>query len=328
MNPKDLFNFPSDIDLPLDFEESSGKVKLSLNGVSSDWIDGDDLFLKRIRYENLNPERIEEHLSYEIRMKNRLDEGKSLLKREKYKKAIECFDDVIYYDEGYGEAVMNKSHALYGQRHFVKALRHYRKAVKAGCIQDNIYYKLLLDESRKERDSFPKIKLNIYAGDECFSKGDYAGAVTCYDKALDDSSKFREKILSKLLNKKATALFRLGEFSQSLDIFEESLKVKENDCAYFGKGYSLYRLSMENPKSQACESCLDRIYVDAIRDCLKKAIKISKRQLIIKADILFELHCREALMYYEEFLKNHFKEDNDYLKAVSAIELLKCAIHP
>lgn len=324
MNAKELLNFPLDVDSALTCEVINDKVKFTCRDVASNWISVGDEFIKRIQYVNLNEDKLDEHLACEIRVKNRLDEGNVYLKNERYPKAIACFDEVLYYDPVYGQALMNKSHALCGQRHYVKALRYYKKALDAGISDEPDYYKLLLDRSREERDSFPKIKLNIYAGDEHFTRGDYASALESYNRALEDSSAFKEKILFKLLNKKATVLFYLGEFRNALECFEDSLKVRDNDYANFGKGYSLYRLSMENPKNQACESCLERIYVDQIRDSFKKAVKINKKQLLIKADIMYDLGCAEdAFEYYDEFLKVHFIQDNDYIKASEGLEILR-----
>ena len=118
-------------------------------------------------------------------IENLFDEGTNFLKSEKFAKAIECFDEVIFYDENYGMALINKSHALFGQKHFVKALRYYRRAVKADeNLKDVEYHKLLLANSNAERDNFPKIKLYIYAGDEHFAKGEYEKALESYKKAL------------------------------------------------------------------------------------------------------------------------------------------------
>ena len=324
MNAKELLNIASDVDLAMTCDVVDGKVKFTCRDLSSNWIDIDDEFIKRIQYVNLNKDKLEQHLECEIRFKNRLDEGNLFLKKEKYSKAISCFDDVLYYDSKYVEALISKSHALFGQRHYVKALRYYRKAGESGSFTDSDYYKMLLDKSREERDGFPRIKLNIYAGDEYFTKGDYSRALESYNSALQDSSKFKEKILFKLLNKKATALFLLGEFKQSLECFKKSIEVTDNDYAHFGMGYCLYKMSMDDPKNRVCESCLDGIYVEKIRNSFKKAVKINKKQLLIKADIMYDLGCLdEALNYYEEFLNVHFIEDNDYIKASEGLKLSK-----
>ena len=117
---------------------------------------------------------------------------------------------MLFYDPEYGEALSNKSYALYGQNHFVKSLRYYKRAVEADESLKNMeYHKLLLGKSNEERQHFPKLKLNIYAGDEHFASGEYQKAVDSYNRALMNPSKFKDKILSKLLNKKATTLFFL-----------------------------------------------------------------------------------------------------------------------
>ena len=168
----------------------------------------------------------------EIEIKNILDEGKKYLGSEKYSKAIECFDEAIFYDKNYAEALLFKSHALFGQNHFIKSLRFYKKTLKANAyLKDIEYHKLLLAKSSEERDNFPKIKRHIYNGDEHFARGDFKRAVVSYDKALANPSKFNSKILYKLLNKKGTALFKLKRFDESFECFNESLKVRPSDYA-------------------------------------------------------------------------------------------------
>ena len=72
---------------------------------------------------------------------------------------------------------------------------------------------------------FPKIKQNIYTGDELFTKGEYEKAVSYYDRALNDPSKFRDKISSKLLNKKATALIKLEKYEDALKTIRHAAEV-------------------------------------------------------------------------------------------------------
>ena len=319
MNTEKLLNFPSTYS-HISCKRDNDKVKLNCQNISTGWIDTDDMFFKRIQYVNLNHDRLTEHLIYEIRMKNILDEGINYLEHEKYEKAIECFDKVIYYDSDYSEALINKSYGLYAQKHYVKALRYYKKAVKSGFVQDEKYHRKLLDNSENEINSFSQLKANIYRGDEYFAEADYENALNSYSKALATPSKFKQKILYKLLNKKATALFYLGEFINAVKCFDESLKNHDNDYANFAKAYTLYKLSQANVKNQVCESCLDRIYVKNIMGCLKKAVKINKKQLLIKADISYALGCiDDAVKYYTEFLDCHFIRDFDYMKASEAL---------
>lgn len=139
-----------------------GKVKLSINDVSTNWLSEDDSFLKRLGNLKANPVFLDEHLALEIEMKNILDSGFS---QTKPARAIELFDKVIYYDENYAEALIGKSYALREEKHFVKSLRYYKKAVRADeSLKDSEYYRMLLGEANRERDSFSKLKLNIYAG--------------------------------------------------------------------------------------------------------------------------------------------------------------------
>ena len=84
-------------------------------------------------------------------------------------------------------------------------------------------------------------------------------------------------------------------------MFKESVSVKPNDYAYFYLG----------------------IYFDI--DCLKMALKITKRQLLLKACRLHEAEENAlALECLNIFLDNHFKVDDDYRYALNLkLEVLK-----
>ena len=168
----------------LTIRKSDGKVKLSIANVSTNWLGEYDMFFDRLENINLNPVFLDEHLAFEIKVKNILDEA---ISNPKPSKAIELLDRVIYYDENYAEALINKSYALRQQKHFVKALRYYKKAVKSDrAFEDVGYFKKLLSEANAERDDFPKLKRNIYAGDEYFSNwGLSSQPVGLVDRAFD-----------------------------------------------------------------------------------------------------------------------------------------------
>ena len=294
----------------LQIDEKNDLVKLAVGDVSTNWISRDDPFIERIADDNLNRFFKIRHLVCEINIKNILDEGIRLLKLERYSKAIECFDKVLYYDEKYGEALISKSRALFGQGHFVKSLRFYKKAIGAGYPKDIEYYKLLLKKSGEERDGFPKIKQNIYAGDEAVAKGEFELALEFYEKALMNPSKFKKKILYKLFNKKALILTKLKRFDEALASFDASLKAHENDIAYFGRGL--------------CKHCIG---LDGICD-LKQAVSIDKKYLLKKALIFNELGLYgDALDSLNEFLDIHFVIDSAFISAIegkaTALENLK-----
>ena len=287
----EILNLPPQVAI----SESGDLIRIELGDLRTNWISADDPFIERIRPDRLNRYFLCRHLAREIEMKNVLDNGADLLDLKSYAKAISQLDRVIYYDGGYSEALILKSHALYHQGHFVKALRFYKKS----HVEDRDYYRLLLEKSSKERDSFPKIKKNIYAGDEAASKGDYERAIEFYDRALENPSKFKKKILFKLLNKKASCLIKLERFDEALASFDVSLRVHENDFAHFGKAYSQYRLGID---------CLNE---------LKRAESIDKGCLLIKANILNEFsQYGDALDAFNAFLDNHFAVDSDFVSAI------------
>ena len=109
----------------LNMEIHENMMRFSVEGTSTNWMASDDLFIKRIDEDNLNRDLLVEHLKKEIQMKNLLDEAISIFKTQKFAKAIEMLDEVLFYDPEYGEALLFKSYCLRGQGHFVKALRHY-----------------------------------------------------------------------------------------------------------------------------------------------------------------------------------------------------------
>lgn len=281
------------MNLPCDIETRDGKVKCIIDDMSTGWMDVNDSFLKRIEMSNLNPDFLKKHLKKEIEIKNILDEGIRHLELGRFSKAVDCFDDVIYYDDEYVEALINKSYALKGEGHFVKAFRYYKNASKYG-FKDIDYQKEIMKLANDERDGFPKIKRNIYAGDEYFSRGEFEKALESYNRALVNPSKFKGKILSKLLNKKATALLKLKRYDEAFECFKMSLN---NDYARFGQGICEYELGLD------------------INDEFKKLLKISKRQSLRQAGILNEIGFKsEAMVICDYLLENHFKTDDLYNK--------------
>lgn len=281
------------------YEIKDDRVRFAAGGISTDWMDMDDSFIKRIETEKINPAFPLEHIACEIKIKNLLDEGISFLMHERYAKAIDMFDEVIFYDECHVDALIGKSYALKGQGHFVKALRYYRRAAKAG-FSDVEYQKDLIKRANEERDSFPKIKRNIYMGDEAYSRGDYLKAAQSYDNALKDSSKFKDKILHRLLNKKGSALIRLERFDEALECFGKSLDVKKTDYAIFAQGYCRYELDLE------------------VSDDFKSLLKIDKSHMLKQALILNEIGCFEEALEVCEFLfENHFTVDDFYFRMLA-----------
>ena len=285
----------------MDFKVQGDRIMFALDDLTTGCMPLDDGFIKRIDVSNINPAFVRQHVSCEIKVKNLLDEARGLLEKDEYAKAIRCLDEVLAYDDEYGEALLLKSRALCGQGHFVKSLRHYRRAVRTDdALKDVEYQKYLMGKANEEREHFPKIKLNIYAGDEHFSKGEFDKAVESYNRALVNPSKFKEKILFKLLNKKATALLRLEKYNESIECFEESIRVSQNDYAYFGKGLCEYNLGL-NP-----------------RDSLEKAVSITKRQMLEKALVYNDLgFFEDALTCFDKILECHFRVDELYLKALN-----------
>ena len=293
-----MLNIPEE----LGFEINGDNIKFSLEGLSTNWMDKNDLFIKRIDENNLNSLFLKKHLKKEIEIKNILDDGIRFLKSEKYPHAIGEFDRVLFYDPGHGEALLKKSHALKGQKHFVKSLRYYRMAVKADdTLKDIDYYKNLLKLANRERDNFPKLKQNIYAGDEYFSKGEFEKAIESYNRALKNPSKFKNKILSKLLNKKASAFLRLNNYENALDCFKQSLNIGTNDYAVFGEGFCECKLGLE------------------VGEGFKNRLNITKKQMLEQVLALNDLgYLKDSLMICDYLWQNHFKADELYFNLVDA----------
>lgn len=287
--------------LPCELEicKRNDRIRLAVGDVETGWISPDDTFVERISDDNINPFYRINHLTREIEIKNTLDKAVELLNAEKFSKSIAYLDEVLYYDDSYPEALINKSHALFGEGHFVKSLRFYKKAIKSGFPQDIEYYRLLLRKSSEERDSFPKIKRNIYAGDEAVAKGEFERALEFYENALKNPSKFKNKILFKLLNKRGFVLIKLERFKEALATFDESIESHKNDVAIFARGYCKYELGWD------------------CRDDLRMAIEIDKRQLFCKAMIFNKIEdYKDGLNAFNEFLNNHFRMDSSFKSAI------------
>lgn len=299
--PDDFITFQDEDKIVYDFNfaifRHGDKVRFCVGEIATSWLDLEDAFIDRIQFENLNPDFPERHLAKEIEIKNALDRGADLLNNEDLTKAIGMFDEVLYYDPAYGEALLLKSKALFGQGHYVKSLRHYKRAVKSDSrLKDVEYHKLLLAKSSNERDNFPKIKRNIYVGDEYFAKGEFRKALESYDKALVNPSNFKNKILSKLLNKKATALLKLDMIDDAVGVFKQSVSVKPNDYAFFYLGIYDYDSSFNE---------------------FRRHLNITKKQLILKARKLYENGEDDlALECLDEFFDNHYRVDDDYNNAL------------
>lgn len=291
----------SNIPDELTYEIQDTHIKFTIANVSTYWMSESDSFFKRIDINNLNNELLTQHLIKEIEIKNILDDGSNYLQKKKYPKAIECFDKVLYYDSEYGEALLNKSYALYGEKHFVKSLRYYKKAIKTDSnLKDSNYYKLLLQESNNECGNFPKIKQDIYLGDEYFTLGEFEKALDLYNRALANPSKFREKILPKLINKKARTLIRLGEYGEAYNCFKKSI----GDCAIFGRGYCEFKLGFD------------------INDEFKTILDVGKKQQLKQAVILNQLgYWKDSLKICDYLAKNHFRCDDFYFKLKELITL-------
>lgn len=289
----------------LSYELEGDRVRFTIDGVSTDWIVCDDSFIGRIDANNLNRAFVTQHLKKEIEMKNVLDEGIRFLKAKKYSKAIGEFDRVLFYDEDYGEALLNKSYSLRGQKHFVKSLRFYKRAINAdGDLKDVEYHKTLLKEANGERNDFPKLKKNIYAGDEYFARGEFSKAVESYDRALENPSGFKDKILSKLLSKKATALLKLKNFDDALICFKKSQKAGRNDYAAYGEGVCQYSLGLE------------------VTDRFRNQLDITKRQMLKQVSILNDLgFFTESLKISDYLYENHYSVDGFYLRLLGERKL-------
>jgi tetratricopeptide (TPR) repeat protein len=285
------------------------RVKFSIGDVETSFMDVNDRFIDRIQFEKLNSCFLAEHIEKEIEIKNLLDDAVGHVSHERFSKAVELLDEVIHYDGDYAEAIFYKSKALFGQRHFVKSLRHYMRAVRAdSSLRDVDYHKMLLKKSGEERDNFPKIKRSIYAGDEHFSRGEFSEAIKFYEKALENPTRFKEKILYKLLNKKASSLFELGQYSEAYETFFESVEVSRNDYALFGAANSLYESHHGQINQERSRIC----------DLLREASGISQSQLIKKAIIFKDMgefeDCLESL---DEFFSIHYRTDDDYIQALN-----------
>ncbi len=295
-------NIPDEMSSLKVFKDAD-RVRLEIDGVSTGWISDNDTFLERIRPEKLNGCFLDEHLKCEIRIKNVLDEGIDFLANGKYGNAIRCFDEAIHFDSAYASALLLKSHALFAQRHYVKSLRYYKRAVSSDDnLKDDEHYNVLLNQSAAERENFPEVKRYIFTGDELFAEGDFENALASYDKAMKCANNLKGRILSRLYSKKATALMKLNEFEKAIECFTKSIDIKENDYAYFGKGCCEYELDRDGTES------------------LLMASNITLDQMLEKGLILNETgHFDEAVECFDEILEIHYTVDDLYFCTINGM---------
>ena len=116
---------------------------------------------------------------------------------------------------------------------------------------------------------------------------------------MKNPSKFKNKILFKLLNKRGFVLIKLERFKEALATFDESIESHKNDVAIFARGYCKYELGWD------------------CRDDLRMAIEIDKRQLFCKAMIFNKIEdYKDGLNAFNEFLNNHFRMDSSFKSAI------------
>ena len=100
--PHEYKTYESDERISYDFNlticKKEGKLRFIVGDVGTSWMSPDDDFIDRINFDKLNPCFRERHIAKEIGIKNTLDMGIGFLENEKYSKAIECLDEVLYYD--------------------------------------------------------------------------------------------------------------------------------------------------------------------------------------------------------------------------------------
>ena len=272
--------------------------KLQFGPYSTDWLGRDDYFLKRIDINNLNRVFLKDHLIKEFDVKNKFDSAVVLFQNKSYSKAIKLLDEILFYDSQYLDALLYKSYSLYHQKHFIKALRYFKKAVTVdSALNNNDFHKKLIECVEIEKENLPLFKLNIYQGDECFSAKNFKKAIMYYDLTLEGGFKIPKKICHKLLNKKATALLKLNKYKEALEIFKNS----DSDYNVFSSALCRYKLGL------------------SVGDEFKKPLKITKKQMLHQIMILNKVECfSEAISISNYLLKNHFKVDEFYFKLLKA----------
>lgn len=272
--------------------------KLQFESYFTGWLGSDDYFLKRIDSDNLNRVFLKNHLIKEFEVKNKLDSAIVLFQNKSYSKAIKVFDEILFYDPQYLDALIYKSYSLYHQKHFIKALKYFKKAIDVDSVlNNNDFHKKLMKCGQIEKESLPPFKLNIYKGDECFSAKNFKKAVMYYDLTLNGDFKIPEKIRHKLLNKKATALLNLNKYKEALEIFKNS----NSDYNVFSSALCRYNMGL------------------SVSDEFKKPLKITKKQMLHQIMILNKVECfSEAINISNYLLENHFKVDEFYFKLLNA----------
>ena len=228
--PEEHISSESDDKITYDFGLSvfvrDDKLRFCIDDECTSWMGADDRFTERIRFENLNPCFLKRHLGKEIEIKNALDRGVELLGSEKYSKAIELFDEVIYYDSYYGEALFFKSKALFGQKHYVKSLRHYKKAIRADGSLKDVELSKLMNKKGKTLIELKRVDeaMDVFRQSLNVQPTDFAYYMLgFYSPETNDYLNRRLKITKKQLLSKSVRLLELGQFEYALDSLDEFL---------------------------------------------------------------------------------------------------------
>src|SRR3989339_803850 len=183
--------------------------------------------------------------------KDWFDKGIALIKSNKYKEAIECFDKAIEIDPQNEGAWYNKGFALAN-------LKKYKEAII--CLEKEIEIRPQLSSKVN-----PTLAEAWYReGSSLFHSHNFEEAIGCFDRAIELKPLYKEA-----WHFKGITLLQLGKYPDAITCFDKAIELDPSRKeAWHHKGIALYDLSKDE---------------DAI-PCFDKVIEISQLDLTIQKD--------------------------------------------
>jgi hypothetical protein len=169
---------------------------------------------------------------------SKMKEANANFESEEYKKAIDCYDDILKIDPDHLDAYFFKGNAYFNLGDFDKAIKSYNELLKLNHQDlDALNWKgKALYEINEFEDAINQFNevLNIYPGDIFALSGKIYSLIALNN--LKESLKYLEKLLKIIpedekighVKEYADACFELGNVLKHLNKKDESLKAYEN----------------------------------------------------------------------------------------------------
>ena len=172
--------------------------------------------------------------------------GNYKLTKEKYKDAIESYDESIKIKPN-SFAYNGKGNALYQLEKYKDAIESYDESIKIKSTflayngKGNALYRLeKYKDAIESYDESIKIEPNSFAysgkGNALYRLEKYKDAIESHDESIKIEPNYFA------YSGKGNALYRLEKYKDAIESYDESIKIEPNSFAYNGKGDALYQL--------------------------------------------------------------------------------------